>query len=224
MGRVNAVAPVLRVSLLTKDFPSPAGVLRVLDGVGFDLLAGESLAVTGPSGSGKTTLLNIIASLEKPTSGSVQVNGEDVVSLDAASAQRYRASRIGLVFQEHRLLPQLTAMENVLLPTLADGMKQNQRRGPELLSALGLSDRADLFAWQLSGGERQRVAIARALINGAKLLLCDEPTGNLDQENARAVADLLLKVATEHAVAVLIVTHNPELAGRCTRQMGLRKA
>lgn len=220
---MNNTAPILKVLHIAKEFLTPAGPLRILDNVSLEVSPGESMAITGPSGSGKTTLLNIIASLEQPTSGSVKVNGAEVTTFDESAAQKYRASQIGLVFQEHRLLPQLTAIENVLIPTLAPGMRANQNRATELLNSLGLTDRANLFAWQLSGGERQRIAIARALINGAKLLLCDEPTGNLDQDNARGVTSMLLEVASAHAAAVLIVTHNPDLAKRCTHQMQLMK-
>lgn len=211
----------LQVRELTKEYPSPGGTLRVLDQVGLELRSRETLAVSGPSGSGKTTLLTIIGSLEKPTGGSVMVDGQAVGALEGEALERYRATRVGFVFQEHRLLPQLTAVENVLLPTLAKGCRENQGRAMELLEAVGVAHRADAFAWQMSGGERQRVAIARALVNGARLLLCDEPTGNLDQENARSVIELLLAVARNHDAAVMVVTHNLELAGRCDRSLRL---
>lgn len=210
---------LLSVEHLHKQYDTPAGPLRVLDDVSFAIAPGESVAITGPSGSGKTTLLNIIASLESPTQGHVMVAGEDVGSLSGVALQHYRSLRIGLVFQEHRLLPQLTALENIQLPTLAPGAHENQPKATPLLVRVGLSSRSGTFAWQLSGGERQRVAIARALVNGAPLLLCDEPTGNLDHQNAARVADLLFELVAERQLALLLVTHNLELAARCTRHL-----
>lgn len=214
-------SPLLKLDNISREFTTPAGPLRILSGISLTVERGQTLAITGPSGSGKTTLLNIIASLDQPTAGSVLFEGTVVQTFSDEQLQAYRATRIGLVFQDHRLFPQLSAIENVLVPTLARGCRKNQSRAPELLAAMGLSDRADSFAWQLSGGERQRVAIARALINGASLLLCDEPTGNLDHANAKVVADLLLGLATTRNIAIIIVTHNPELAGRCSRQLAL---
>jgi ABC-type lipoprotein export system ATPase subunit len=203
------------------QFNTPAGPLEVLRRVTLQADPGEAIAITGPSGSGKTTLLSIIGSLEKPTSGRVTVDGVDVPGLSGDALQAFRATKVGFIFQEHRLLPQLTAIENVLVPTLAKGCKDNQPRGRQLLERVGMQRRADSFAWQLSGGERQRIAIARALVNGTCVLLCDEPTGNLDHANALSVMDLLLAIAHEREVTALIVTHNPEIALRCDRRLQL---
>lgn len=212
---------ILSVEHLRKQYHTPAGALSVLRDVTFDVSPHQSVAITGPSGSGKTTLLNIIASLESASGGKVLVAGEDVLGLSGQSLQRYRSGRIGLVFQDHRLLPQLTALENVQLPTLAPGAKSNGPLAGPLLERVGLAQKADTFAWKLSGGERQRVAIARAIVNGATLLLCDEPTGNLDRENAQHITDLILELVAERSLALVLVTHNPQLAARCTRHLSL---
>ena len=216
---------------LTKRFPNPDGTERaILDAVSHRVAPGETLAIVGPSGSGKSTLLNIIGSLEPPTSGTVRLGDLDVCALSGKALAQYRATRTGFVFQDHHLLPQLTTLENVLLPTLAanraggaanggDGAAQRAR---ELLETVGLSARRDAFPAQMSGGERQRVAIARALINGAQLLLCDEPTGNLDRQTGAAVIDLLLDLARGQGVTVLMVTHNPGHAGRFASCFELR--
>lgn len=195
--------------------------MRVLQSVSFELEAGKTLAIVGPSGSGKTTLLNIIGSLEVPTQGTVYVEGLEVGKLAGRELEQFRSRKIGFVFQEHRLLPQMTALENVLVPTLAPGCHSNQGQGRELLNIMGVEDRADAFAWQMSGGQRQRVAVARAMINNARLLLCDEPTGNLDQETGRGVVKLFQNLAREHQVAVVMVTHNLALAGMLDRQFKL---
>lgn len=209
----------LVVKDVVKEFATAAGVLRVLDGVSFEVAAGEMVAVTGPSGSGKTTLISVIGSLEKPTAGTVAVDGVDVGGLSGTALQEYRARRVGFIFQEHRLLPQLSAAENVMMPTLAAGCGGNQGQCGALLEQVGIAEKAGAYAWQLSGGQRQRVAIARALVNSPGLLLCDEPTGNLDRENALAITELLHQLAKAHQVAVVMVTHNAEVAGRCDRRM-----
>jgi ABC-type lipoprotein export system ATPase subunit len=213
--------PRVQLRNVACKFATPAGPLEVLRRVNLQANPGEAIAITGPSGSGKTTLLSIIGSLEKPTSGQATVDGVDVASLSGDALQTFRATKVGFIFQEHRLLPQLTAIENVLVPTLAKGCKDNQPRGHQLLERVDMQQRADSFAWQLSGGERQRIAIARALVNGAAVLLCDEPTGNLDHANALSVMELLLAIARERDVTALIVTHNPEIAQRCDRILQL---
>jgi ABC-type lipoprotein export system ATPase subunit len=183
---------------------------------------GETVAITGPSGSGKSTLLNLIGALDAPTSGEVRLGETVVTALTGHDLARFRASRVGFVFQEHHLLPQLTATENVLLPTLAlAGAGDREAWAATLLERLGLAERADAFPAQLSGGERQRVALARALVNGAKLLLCDEPTGNLDAEVGALVVGLLLELARDQGATVLMVTHNAAHAERFGRSLRL---
>jgi lipoprotein-releasing system ATP-binding protein len=224
---------LLSVSEIVKDYPAPGGPLRVLDGVSFDLAGGGTLVVTGPSGSGKSTLLNIIGLLDAPTSGEVLFRGEPVVSaerpgFDPARAAAFRNGEIGFVFQDHHLLPQCTALENVLIPALAAGRlfgrmaAEVEARGRELLESVGLAERRQHFPAELSGGERQRVALARALVNRPGLILADEPTGNLDAQAAREVAELLLRVRDRSGAALIVVTHNEEFAGMFGRRAALR--
>ena len=205
----------LVVKGLCKAYETPAGPSPVLQDVDLTIREGESAAVVGPSGSGKSTLLNILGSLDRPDSGSVTLDGVDVAALQGAKLAAYRRSSVGFVFQDHHLLPQCTALENVLLPVLAGTSKVvDVSRGTELLAAVGLADRADSFPDQLSGGERQRVAVARALINRPALLLGDEPTGNLDRENGERIVELFLQLAVTQAATLVMVTHNVALAER----------
>lgn len=207
----------LRVEGLTKEYETPGGALRVLDGLGLTAEPGETVAILGPSGSGKSTLLNIIGSLDRPTSGTVRLGETDVTSLEGSALAAYRATEVGFVFQDHHLLPQLSALENVLLPTLAAGTGDGaEERARELLERVGVGERAEAFPARLSGGERQRVAAARALINGPALLLCDEPTGNLDRESGDRLVELLGELAAD-GVTVLMVTHNTRQAGMLGR-------
>jgi len=204
----------LVVSGLRKEYSTPAAPLVVLRGVELTLAPGERLAVVGPSGSGKSTLLNILGTLDTPTAGTVRLGGVDPFSLSAKELARFRSSSIGFIFQDHHLLPQCTALENVLLPRLALGKttEADRTRAVELIGQVGLGDRVTHLPGELSGGERQRVAIARALMNSPKLLLCDEPTGNLDQKTADTVADLLLSLSRE--TILIAVTHSEHLAER----------
>ncbi|HOS42086.1 MAG TPA: ABC transporter ATP-binding protein [Armatimonadota bacterium] len=213
---------VLTLDGVVKDFAGPRGVLRVLDGVSLTLSSGETAAIVGPSGSGKSTLLNCIGALDRPTLGTVRLDDGEVTTLGGAALAAYRATHVGFIFQDHHLLPQLTAWENVLLPTLAAGTREGAAaRARQLLERMGIAERADAFPAQMSGGERQRAAVARALVNGADLLLCDEPTGNLDRAAGEAVVDLLLPLAVE-GVIIIMVTHNRELAARFGRVLELR--
>jgi lipoprotein-releasing system ATP-binding protein len=213
----------LIVTDLRKEYPTPTTPLVVLRGVNFKLSPGERLAVVGPSGSGKSTLLNILGTLDTPSGGSVRVGETDPFALDAKSLAAFRSRSIGFVFQDHHLLPQCTALENVLLPRLALGKttEDDRRRAVELLGQVGLGDRVTHLPAELSGGERQRVAIARALVNRPALLLCDEPTGNLDAKTADTVADLLLSLTRE--TIVIGVTHSEHLAERFGRRMRMRE-
>lgn len=208
-------ADTLVVDSIVKEYPAPDGRLPVLAGVSLTAGPGDTVAIIGPSGSGKSTLLNIIGTLDKPTAGTVTLGGVDVTRLAGRALSEFRARRVGFVFQDHHLLPQLTAMENVLLPTIAAGGGDDAAgRARALLERLGVAGRADAFPAQMSGGERQRVAVARAMINGARLLLCDEPTGNLDHDTGAAIGSLFLELAAQEGVTVIMVTHNMELARR----------
>jgi len=210
----------LRAEDLTKEYETPAGPHRVLSGVTLSAEPGETVAILGPSGSGKSTLLNIIGSLDRPTSGTVHLGDIDVTALAGDALAEYRATDVGFIFQDHHLLPQLTAVENVLLPTMAAEARDGaEERARGLLERMGVADRADAFPSRLSGGERQRVAAARALINAPALLLCDEPTGNLDRETGDRLVELLRGLA-EDGVTVLMVTHNTRQAALLGR--GLR--
>lgn len=213
----------LVVERLTKSYPAPSGSLSVLRDVNLRLRGGERLAITGPSGSGKSTLLHILGTLDQPTSGSVRVDGRDPFALSAVELARFRNHTVGFVFQDHHLLPQCTLLENVLLPTFADRDSKNdaEKTARELLNRVGLGARLDHRPAELSGGERQRAAIARALIRQPQLLLCDEPTGNLDRHTAAGVAELLLELAQAHAAILVVVTHSGELAERLGQRLEL---
>ncbi|MGD9720230.1 MAG: ABC transporter ATP-binding protein [Pirellulales bacterium] len=217
--------PDLVVTDLTKEYATRAEPLRVLRGVNCELSAGENLAILGPSGCGKSTLLHILGTLDAPTSGRVMLDGQDPFQLNEPRLAAFRNHKIGFVFQDHHLLPQCSALENVLVPTLADGKPPADAlgRARTLLDRVGLANRLDHLPAELSGGERQRVAIARALINRPRLLLADEPTGNLDRTSAVGVADLLVELQTQEQTMLVVVTHSLELAARLDRRMELNE-
>jgi lipoprotein-releasing system ATP-binding protein len=207
---------VLTVDRLSKHYPTPRGPLTVLSDVSFSLAPGDAAAVMGPSGSGKSSLLYILGALEPPSSGTVTIDGCNPFTLDAAKAAAFRNRAIGFVFQDHCLLPQLTVLENVLIPTLvATGDGDSRARATQLIDRVGLRDRIEHRPSELSGGERQRVAIARALVRNPQLVLCDEPTGNLDRSAADSVATVLLDLATHERATLVIVTHSAALADKC---------
>ncbi len=200
-----------------------AGRVEVLRGISLSMQPGESLAITGPSGSGKSTLLHIVGTLDEPSSGSVSIGGQDPFSLAEPQLARFRNDTVGFVFQDHHLLPQYSVLENTLIPTLAyPGGGDLRDRAADLLDKVGLTPRLDHRPAQLSGGERQRVAIARALINRPALLLCDEPTGNLDVETAATVAELIAELHTQENNILIVVTHSLELAARFSSHLELR--
>jgi lipoprotein-releasing system ATP-binding protein len=214
---------MLDVAHVTKQYPTPRGPLTILDDVSLSLAPGDAAAVMGPSGSGKSTLLYILGALEPPTSGTVSLDGRDPFALDERSLAAFRNQQIGFVFQDHCLLPQCSVLENVLIPTLVatapaahagDG-KDDLTRARGLIEQVGLGDRVEHRPAALSGGERQRAAIARALIRQPRLLLCDEPTGNLDRAAADNVASVLLELHRRQNTILMIVTHSPQLAERC---------
>jgi lipoprotein-releasing system ATP-binding protein len=211
------------VENITKEYPGRGRPLMVLGGCSLVLERGENLAIVGPSGSGKSTLLNIIGTLDRPTAGSVALDGRNPLALDDGELALFRNRQIGFVFQDHHLLPQCTVLENVLIPTLATGPAQADdiQRAHRLLERVGLADRLDHVPAELSGGERQRVALARALIRQPLLVLADEPTGNLDRSTAAAVAELLLELQRQEQTILIVVTHSDDLAGRLQRQVEL---
>jgi lipoprotein-releasing system ATP-binding protein len=214
-------SPTLVVSRVAKSYPSPRGELPILHDVSLSLDRGESAVIMGPSGSGKSTLLYIIGALDPPTTGTVTLEGQDPYTLGERAQAAFRNRRIGFVFQDHALLPQCSVLENVLAPTLvaADGNRaDDDARARELLRAVGLADRLDHRPGELSGGEKQRAAIARALIRDPLLLLCDEPTGNLDGVSAEAVASLLIDLHKSRTTVLIIVTHSVALASRFATQ------
>lgn len=202
--------PVLACHALHRDFVTPAGVLPVLAGAELEVRAGEVVAVLGPSGSGKTTLLHLLAGLDRPTSGQVWWGDEAVHARPPRELARLRSERVGLVFQDPHLLPELDALANVTLPGRIRG-HASAERGRELLAAVGLSERAHARPATLSGGERQRVAVARALYADPPLVLADEPTGSLDRATAKTVFDLLVRLARERRRAIVMVTHDEGL-------------
>ena len=207
---------MLEVRNLTKEYPTPAGQLRVLSEISFSLSAGDCVSIVGPSGSGKSTLLYILGALEPPTAGTVLLGDMNPFELDEKRVAAFRNEAIGFVFQDHHLLPQCSVLENVLIPTLVaqEADDQPQSRAVDLLERVGLSPRIHHRPHELSGGEKQRVALARALIRRPQLVLCDEPTGNLDHESSEKVAALLLELARDHQTILIVVTHNLDLAAR----------
>ncbi len=213
----------LTIRELVKTFPAPAGSLTVLNGISLELARGDQLAIVGPSGCGKSTLLHIMGTLDEPTRGDVLIDDQNPFALPPPALARFRNQRIGFIFQDHCLLPQLTALENVLLPVLGQRnvLSDDLRRGQELLDRVELLPRAAHRPSELSGGERQRVAVARALICEPSLLLADEPTGSLDETNARSVGDLLLDISRQMGTILICVTHSATLAERFPRRAQL---
>lgn len=212
----------LVVTDLHKKFETTAEPLHILRGLNLELKRGDAVAVTGPSGSGKSTLLYILATLDQPTSGSVRILDRDPFGLSSKELAWFRSEAIGMIFQDHHLLPQLTVMENVLLPVLVGaGTTNHEARAQTLLKRVGLSDRLTHRPAALSGGERQRVAVCRALINEPSVVLADEPTGNLDQETAKEVGNLLLEIAREQQTILICVTHSPDLAATFDSELKL---
>ncbi|RLE80683.1 MAG: hypothetical protein DRJ52_05825 [Thermoprotei archaeon] len=217
------MSKVVELSRVVKVYGKGELAVKALKGVDLEVSEGEFLCIMGPSGSGKTTLLNIIAALDKPTSGEVKVCGLNLAKLSEEKLARFRLRNIGIVFQFHNLLPDLTALDNVALPAIiATGdIKESRKRALELLEWLGLSSRAQHKPFQLSGGERQRVAVARAIVNKPRLLLCDEPTGSLDYESKLRVLELLKRINVEKKTAVIVVTHDELVAKYSTRVLRL---
>ena len=216
---------MLDVSQIAKTYPTPRGPLSILSGVSFHLQRGDAAAIMGPSGAGKSTLLYILGGLEQPTAGTVTLDGRNPYALSEKDLAAFRNQAIGFIFQDHCLLPQCSVLENVLVPTLvSNDATASVDRARDLLTQVGLADRLDHRPAELSGGEKQRVALARALIRKPLMLLCDEPTGNLDQASADVVASLLLDVHRRQETILIVVTHSAELAARFPVRYELRNA
>jgi putative ABC transport system ATP-binding protein len=218
MVQSRAVLEVLDVS---KSVVGPDGRLDILTGVNLVVPAGESFAIVGASGSGKTTLLGLLAGLDTATSGTISLDGHELGALDEEARAAVRRRLVGFVFQSFHLLPALTAEENVMLPLELEGDDNARERARAALASVGLGERRRHYPAQLSGGEQQRVALARAFVHGPRILFADEPTGNLDQKTGRHVGDLLFDLNREHATTLILVTHDPKLAERCTRSAEL---
>lgn len=216
---------MLIASHLSKHYDTARGPVPILNDVSLKVDRGDAVAIMGPSGCGKSTLLYILGALERPTAGTVTINGANPFELNEPAQAAFRNRHVGFVFQDHLLLPQLSALDNVLAPTLVSTSGESpaivRDRATQLLDQVGLSTRLDHRPGELSGGERQRVAIARALIQSPSLLLCDEPTGNLDRSSAESVADVLATLCATHQSMLVVVTHSPALASRFKRKFEL---
>jgi len=217
--------PLVRIHGVHKYFTRGSERIDVLQGVNLDVPQGDFLALMGPSGSGKTTLLNLMGGLDQPSSGAVEIGGTNIATLSGGQLSRWRASHIGFVFQLYNLLPALTAERNVELPLLLTRLSKAERRKRAgiALKVVGLSERAKHYPRQLSGGQEQRVGIARAIVTDPALLLCDEPTGDLDRKSGDEILDLLQALNRDHGKTIVMVTHDPRAAERATRTLHLDK-
>jgi putative ABC transport system ATP-binding protein len=213
---------MIELSNITKTVLSGTENLTIVDDVSLQIADGEFVAITGASGSGKSTLLGLIAGLDSPTSGSISIDGEEVTSMSEDALARLRGEKIGFIFQSFHLVPSLTAFENILVPMEIIGKKSAEQRAHSLLQEVGLSQRGHHYPNELSGGEQQRVAIARAFANEPKILLADEPTGNLDSRNGGHIMELMTDLHKKRNVTLILVTHDPNLAKQAQRQIAMR--
>jgi putative ABC transport system ATP-binding protein len=222
---MTASSPLVRVNDLRKVYHRGAERIDVLQGVTLDIQPGDFLALMGPSGSGKTTLLNLLGGLDRPTSGSIEIAGQRIDQLSGGALARWRAANVGFVFQLYNLLPVLNAQRNVELPLLLTRLSraERRRRAGVALSVVGLADRTSHYPRQLSGGQEQRVGIARAIVTDPTLLLCDEPTGDLDRKSGDEILDLLQALNKQHGKTIVMVTHDPRAAERANRTLHLEK-
>lgn len=214
-------SPIVSVLGVGKQVPTSAGELTILQDVSFDIHPGESVAVVGVSGSGKSTLLGLLAGLDVPSSGTIDLVGECLNDLDEDGRARLRGDNVGFVFQSFQLLPSLSALENVMLPLELSGVADAVPQATQLLERVGLASRIEHYPRQLSGGEQQRVAIARAFAMSPAVLFADEPTGNLDTATGQKINDLLFELNAEQGTTLILVTHDEKLAGRCSRLIRL---
>ncbi len=215
-------APIIRIRDLTLSIPAAAGPVNILRGIDLDVEAGERIGIVGPSGSGKTSLLMLLAGLERASSGSITVAGEDLGPMDEDARARFRRRNLGIVFQSFHLIPTMTAQENVAVPLELAARADAARVAAEALGRVGLGHRLTHRPSQLSGGEQQRVALARAFAPAPRLLLADEPTGNLDGDTGRLVMDLLFDLCGQGGATLLLITHDPALAARCDRGVTIK--
>jgi lipoprotein-releasing system ATP-binding protein len=223
IGASGAGREAVSVTGLAKVYETPAERLEVLRGIDLSVREATTVAVTGESGCGKSTLLNLVGGLDRPTSGLVRVGAAEITGLDETALSRYRNRDVGFIFQFHFLLKDFTALENVMIPAMIGKLdpRELRSRARGLLAEVGLERRVDAYPLELSGGERQRVAVARALVNGPALILADEPTGNLDEDNARMVEEMLLGLVRSHGRTMILVTHDKALAARADRRLVL---
>lgn len=214
-------APVIELAAVTLSLGSAAGPVDILRGIDLSVEAGQSIGLIGPSGSGKSTLLSVMAGLEKPTSGTVTVAGQQLQDLDEDRLARFRRDNVGIVFQSFHLIPTMTALENVAIPLELAGDAGARDKAASELGRVGLGHRLDHYPAQLSGGEQQRVALARAMIADPRILFADEPTGNLDSRTGETIVDLLFGLGRDRGATLVLVTHDPMLAARCDRRLRL---
>ena len=218
-SQTRAECAVIALTHVSREYPGHGTTVRALDDATFSIVAGEWVAITGPSGSGKSTLVNMLGCLDRPTSGQLTIDGHDIAAMSPTELDRFRADKIGFIFQQFHLIPYLSALENVMLAQYFHSMTdENEARAS--LDRVGLAARANHLPSELSGGEQQRVCIARALINNPPILLADEPTGNLDAANQKIVADLLQDLH-RNGNTIVMVTHDPEMAGLAQRRIAL---
>ena len=215
-------APAIALRDVHLSLGRGAARVHILKGISLDIAKGEAVGLVGPSGSGKSTLLMTMAGLERPDSGSVTIEGENLAPLDEDALARFRGARIGIVFQSFHLIPTMTALENVAVPLELAGAADPFGRARDELNLVGLSDRLDHYPAQLSGGEQQRVALARAVATDPAILVADEPTGNLDESTGKSIVDLIFKLKRERGATLVLVTHDAGLAALCDRQVRLR--